>query len=337
MGESLLQSYLKHVQKCLVTQTNWKTSSNWIINPASQNMIEYIYDKIKKNTEFSDVFKNNDLTQILKQAEVDVVGINGENKLYMVEVAFHEGGLNYGSKIETKNKIFEKLLRALLVATAYFKYEKLEIIFATPKTNPSTESIILDYFEILTREFGSEKVYFNFISNEDFKNEILVPTLKNTNNDADTSELFLRTYKMLNMFNLVIKDEKDNEKNQLDNNTYNNIVNQENERIENISDDNIHILKVEPKPHLITRNLSPEIDYYLNGEKVRQEVFKARLIDVKRASRIWCYEDGHNEEDIWKANNFTVESNLSSNIHSTTKYRTWKQKGLKKLILLIEK
>ena len=32
MGESLLQSYLKHVKNCLISQTNWKTSSNWNID-----------------------------------------------------------------------------------------------------------------------------------------------------------------------------------------------------------------------------------------------------------------------------------------------------------------
>lgn len=34
IGESLLQSYLKHVENCLISQTNWKTSSNWNIDPS---------------------------------------------------------------------------------------------------------------------------------------------------------------------------------------------------------------------------------------------------------------------------------------------------------------
>lgn len=86
----------------------------------------------------------------------------------MVEVAFHEGGLNYGSKIETKNKIFEKLLRAYLIGLAYFPNKELKIIFATPKTNPATKEIIDDYFELLEREFSSENVHFQFVTNDNF-------------------------------------------------------------------------------------------------------------------------------------------------------------------------
>lgn len=43
MGESLLQSYLKHVENCLVSQTNWKTSSNWNIDSSCRDKLEYIY------------------------------------------------------------------------------------------------------------------------------------------------------------------------------------------------------------------------------------------------------------------------------------------------------
>ncbi len=207
MGESLMQSFLKHIKGCQISQTNWKTSSNWEISPDAKDQLEYIYNKIKSNNEFSDVFKKNELTQILKQAEIDVLGINTKDTIFMVEVAFHENGLNYGSKIETKNKVYEKLLRALLIGLAYFPGKNYEIIFASPKTNPAITNIIDDYFEILTREFGNEKIHFDFITNESFKSKILIPTLKMTDSESDTSELFLRVFKMLNLFDLIQKNE----------------------------------------------------------------------------------------------------------------------------------
>ncbi len=206
MGESLLQSYLKHTKKCIISQTNWKTSSNWNIDENTNLQLKKIFEKIKANTNFSEVFKNNGLTQILRQAEIDVVGLNKEEKVYMVEVAFHEGGLNYGNKDKTRNKIYEKLLRAYLIGLAYFQEKSYEIIFATPKTNPAVQETIEKSFDDLQKEFGSEKVIFKFITNEDFKNEVLLPTLQTTEEDADSNELFLRTYKMLEMFDLINKD-----------------------------------------------------------------------------------------------------------------------------------
>lgn len=206
MGESLLQSYLKHTKKCIISQTNWKTSSNWNIDENTNLQLKRIFEKIKANTNFSEVFKNNGLTQILRQAEIDVVGLNKEEKVYMVEVAFHEGGLNYGDKDKTRNKIYEKLLRAYLIGLAYFQEKSYEIIFATPKTNPAVQETIEKSFDDLQKEFGSEKVIFKFITNEDFKNEVLLPTLQTTEEDADSNELFLRTYKMLEMFDLINKD-----------------------------------------------------------------------------------------------------------------------------------
>lgn len=206
MGESLLQSYLKHTKKCIISQTNWKTSSNWNIDENTNLQLKKTFEKIKANTNFSEVFKNNGLTQILRQAEIDVVGVNKEEKVYMVEVAFHEGGLNYGDKDKIRNKIYEKLLRAYLIGLAYFQEKRYEIIFATPKTNHAVQETIEKSFDDLQKEFGSEKVIFKFITNEDFKNEVLLPTLQTTEEDADSNELFLRTYKMLEMFDLINKD-----------------------------------------------------------------------------------------------------------------------------------
>lgn len=203
MGESLLQSYLKYEKGCLVTQTNWKTSSLWQIADEDYQNIKAVYDKIHKHNDFSDVFKNSSLEQALKQAELDVVGINND-KLYMVEVAFHENGLQYGDKSETKDRVCKKLLRAYLIGLAFFPNFTYEIIFASPKVNPATDQIIKEYFAVLEKDFGDEEnVNFRYLANNDYKNEILIPTLTSSLSDSDTSELFIRSAKMLELFGVL--------------------------------------------------------------------------------------------------------------------------------------
>ncbi|MBO5691072.1 MAG: hypothetical protein J6R96_04335 [Spirochaetaceae bacterium] len=323
MGESLLQSYLKHIEHCLISQTNWKTSSNWNIESSCRDQIKYIYNKIRSNNQFSDVFKKNELDQILKQAEIDVIGFNNANTVFMVEVAFHEGGLNYGSKIETKNKIFEKLLRAYLIGLAYFPNKELKIIFATPKTNPATKEIIDDYFELLERAFSSDTVHFQFITNENFKNNILIPTLKITSSDADTGELFLRSYKLLNMFDLANKTETYSITKQIQNEDFNldKILNMTNSQISVSTPSSINNSLMSP----------PKIEFYISDKLVTKSVFNEVLLKIKQSRRIWFYNNGSQKEEIWNANNFTEDSNLMANIKTSATYRKWKEKGIIKV------
>ncbi len=320
MGESLLQSYLKHVENCLISQTNWKTSSNWNIESSCRDQIEYIYNKIRTDNQFSDVFKKNELDQILKQAEIDVLGLNDKNTVFMVEVAFHEGGLNYGSKIETKNKIFEKLLRAYLIGLTYFPNKELKIIFATPKTNPATKEIIDDYFELLDRMFSSDTVHFLFITNDEFKNKILIPTLKITNSDADTGELFLRSYKLLNMFDLSKQTENSSTTKQIQN------TNIDLETI--LKTTNVQVPVSNPIDSSNVLLSPPKIEFYINDKLVSKSVFNVVLLKIKRSRRIWFYNNGNQKEEIWNANNFTEDSDLMANIKTSATYRKWKEKGI---------
>ena len=324
MGESLLQSYLKHIKKCLISQTNWKTSSNWNIDSSCRDKLEYIYNKIRTNNQFSDVFKKNELDQILKQAEIDVLGINNDNTVFMVEVAFHEGGLNYGSKIETKNKIFEKLLRAYLIGLAFFSGKELKIIFATPKTNPATKEIIDDYFELLEREFSSENVHFQFITNENFKNEILTPTLKITSSEADTGELFLRSYKLLNMFDLTTQTETSPATKQIQNASI------DLEAILKTSNVSIPVsIPISSTNHVLIS--PPKIEFYINDKLVSKSIFNDVLLQTKQSRRIWFYNNGNQKEEIWNASNFTEDSDLMANIKTSATYRKWKEKGIIKV------
>ena len=200
IGESLIYSYLRHEKQCLITQTNWKSSGNWDISEYIKDQAIYEFEKINSHHEFSEIFKSK-IDQTIKQAEIDVLGIDANNTVFAYEVAFHEGGLQYGGKIATKNRIIKKLLRAYITLLCYFPSFTYSIAFCSPKVNPATEKYILEYFEILANEFDSENVKFHYFSNEKFYTEITQKTLNNTQTEADTSELFSRSVKLLALSN----------------------------------------------------------------------------------------------------------------------------------------
>jgi len=200
IGESLMLSYFKHIKKCVLYQTNWKSSTNWDINEKLYDKVSFVYNKIVEHSEFSEVFKQSTLEQLIKQSEIDVIGWDGNDKIYVADIAFHEGGLNYNGASETKNRVFKKLLRSYLTLLAYFPNKKYELIFASPKVNKGTEGIITDCFEKLNKDFSEENVIFEYFSNDSFGKEILIPTIEETKKDADTNELFLRAIKLLKLF-----------------------------------------------------------------------------------------------------------------------------------------
>ncbi|MDE5614314.1 MAG: hypothetical protein K2I74_06665 [Treponemataceae bacterium] len=305
MGESLLRSYFKDIKGCLITQTNWKVSENWKTDSADSAQLQDIYKKIRSDSDFSDVFKT-ELAQTLRQAEVDVIGIDAGGKVYMAEVAFHEGGLNYGGKNETKDRVVKKLLRAYLAATKFFPGHAYEILFASPKVNPATDEIIKAYFSMLSDHFESNAVHFAYYANDDFRDEILVPTYRRTKAEADTSDLFIRSVRMLDMFALVNEEQTP-----------------------------LARKGAAGKKHQPSDN-APEIVYTIGERTVDAGTFKEELLRIKSARRIWQYADGRTETDIWDASKkFTHESSLTGNIHSTTKFRNWKDNGLVRLILTL--
>lgn len=153
-----------------------------------------------------DIYKKNaSLTQIIQQGESDAIGISFQDGIidtYAVDVAFHETGLNYGSKEETIMKIINKCIRTAMCLYGYMNIQNAKIIFASPKINASILNKATDCVEEaqkLMREMGYE-FYFRIISNDDFKRKVLDPILLASNGIADTNELFVRSYQMLQMF-----------------------------------------------------------------------------------------------------------------------------------------
>ena len=157
-------------------------------------------------TKFNKIFKNNvSISQLLMQAECDVLGISiseNESKIYAIDVAFHENGLNYGSREATVMKIIEKCARTAFCLYGYLDNKDAEIIFASPKITPSVLNDLhpcIDDLNNLFKQFGFS-YSFRLIANEEFDTKVLKPILFVSDDVADTTELFMRSYQMFKMF-----------------------------------------------------------------------------------------------------------------------------------------
>ena len=89
MGESLFYSWLRHVKDCQIVQTNWTTSSQWSLSHKDElNDIMTQTDELFREKYGYNIYKKNaSLSQVLQQAECDVLGVsvqNGEIKIYAI-------------------------------------------------------------------------------------------------------------------------------------------------------------------------------------------------------------------------------------------------------------
>lgn len=207
IGESLLLSWLRHVKECQLVQTNWKASKNWELSNTDvlQRLINSSSDFFKNEHGYDLYKKTTSLDQLLSQAEIDVLGMQFSNAtidFYAIDVAFHEAGLNYGSRPETVSRVVKKYLRTAMCLHGYFRINTGTIVFASPKIIPCVykdiNSCLPDIMDILERE----GLHFSIrlIANQDFSSKILNPILQSVGNVADTAELFIRSIQLFNLF-----------------------------------------------------------------------------------------------------------------------------------------
>jgi hypothetical protein len=203
IAESLIYSYLKHNEGCRFVQTNWMTSGKWVVTEYEKERARLLFNKVSNSKYFTGIFKNSSFELLIKQAEIDVLGINTtENTIYGIDIAFHSAGLNYGSKKESAIRIIKKIFRTVFIMQTFFnEYEKFNSYFITPKVNPATE-ILIDDLMIKAKEIiDDEFISIEFISNERFYSEIVDPLIENTDDEHDTAELFSRAIKLLKLDN----------------------------------------------------------------------------------------------------------------------------------------
>jgi len=211
MAESLFLSWLRHVKQCQIVQLNWKPSSSWEISKEQQ--VESImnkyreYFKHKYDRELFGKKGNQSYTQVLKQGEIDILGFelsgNKIGSIYAVDVAFHEHGLHYGrTSKDAVTRVIKKMIRSTMIIMAYFGMNKGSIIFASPKINPSTYEPLREAVEDIGALMSKMKLDFSFrlYANSDFEKHIIGPVIQLSGEIADTSELFMRSIQMYQMF-----------------------------------------------------------------------------------------------------------------------------------------
>ena len=210
MGESLFYSWLRHVKSCQVVQTNWKPSSLWECPSDRMELLAKIKQGIEiyYNDDNFNIFKQSTLDQILSQTECDVVGMEltaeAKQLFHAIDVAFHENGLQYGDKYATSSKVISKCARIAMCLYGYLNVKEAEIIFATPKIHKATLEILKPRFDALASCIKGIAPELNFkfrlFVGEDFRDSVLGALLKFGAEISDTSELFLRSWQLLEMF-----------------------------------------------------------------------------------------------------------------------------------------
>jgi hypothetical protein len=217
MAESLFLSWLRHVKQCQIVQLNWKPSTSWKIS--NEQQVESITNKYREyfrhkyDRELFGEKGNQSYNQVLKQGEIDVLGIelsgNKIASIYAVDVAFHEDGLHYGkTPKDAITRVIKKMIRSTMIIMAYFGMNKGRIVFASPKVNPSTYEPLREAVEGVNTLMSELKLKFSFrlYANSDFEKDIIAPVIQLSGEVADTSELFMRSVQLYQIFTDRIKD-----------------------------------------------------------------------------------------------------------------------------------
>ena len=195
--ESLGYSFLRHVKRCWLVQVNWKASEHWSKQVPDAELDEKFAEMKRRFDPEGGVFKKTgNAAQFLRQGEIDVLGVDQDGGVHAMEAAFHEGGLHYEGGVA--NRVLKKLLRTLMILAAYHSPEtKLRIYFVSPKVNPSVQGPLEDTFRMLRTKYP--EIEWILAINQDFRDKVLTPTLEKAGTVADTSELFMRSAKLLDL------------------------------------------------------------------------------------------------------------------------------------------
>jgi hypothetical protein len=211
IGESLIYSWLRDVQECIVTQMNWKPSPTWDV--AQERELTEAFEAVR-NFASQDIgvqiFKKGEFRQFIRQAEIDVLGLfwnhdTASPSVFAVDSAFHENGLQYGNADETVGRVLKKLIRSAFAIEAYLDVAEANVIFAAPKMAETVQERIQHHLGLLEKRLAEQrssampKVHFRIIANADFADEILAPVLEQVDAVADTSELFMRAQQLMRL------------------------------------------------------------------------------------------------------------------------------------------
>lgn len=209
IGESLCASWLKHVKKCAIVQTNWKPSFQW--RERNEDVVATMWQNagIFFTERHLDVIGGNvDYYQALMQTECDCFGVSFEDEngpmFYVLESAIHSSGLGYEG---APTKVASKMLRSALALYYFCGIRNAEIGFVTPKISPDLFQQTIQAIEAVQQFFaqGDQGFMFTFrlYANEPpdgvraefvarFDREIVRPICLMHPLISDVSEVFIR-------------------------------------------------------------------------------------------------------------------------------------------------
>jgi len=220
IGESLFLSWLRHVKQCQIVQLNWKPSNSWDLANEERiaKLLQVFRDFIdsKYQRELFGKKGGQSYSQILRQGEIDVLGFELKDgvviSVYAIDVAFHENGLNYGTREETICRVVKKYVRTAMTILGYFGIDQGEVIFASPKISPKTYTELEATLKEVSNIAGKLNLNFKFrlFGNEDFEDRVIAPIISLSGEVADTSELFMRSIQLYQLFGKqsIIKESK---------------------------------------------------------------------------------------------------------------------------------
>jgi hypothetical protein len=207
VGESLIFSWLRHVQGCPIGQMSWKPSPTWPV--CSEAALARDFERMREIAEQRlgfEVFKKSSFQQFIRQAEIDVLGLRFSDAgiaAVAVDSAFHENGIQYGDLKETVGRILKKMIRTAFALEAYFDLHQADIIFATPKMHNAVRDALQGCWpdlQLILADCGglaAERLRLRIVANGDFVEQIIQPVLDRMDEVADTSELFLRAQQLV--------------------------------------------------------------------------------------------------------------------------------------------
>jgi hypothetical protein len=197
IGESLIFSWLRHVQGCPIVQANWKPSPTWPIRrePGLAIDLEKMREAAGQRLGF-EIFKRSSFQQFVRQAEIDVLGLRfGDAGAAAIAV---DGDLQ-----ETVGRILKKMIRTAFVLEAYFDLQHADVVFATPKMHNAVHEALQGCWPQLLSvladcgSLSAARLQLRIVTNRDFVEQIIQPVLDRMDQVADTSELFLRAQQLV--------------------------------------------------------------------------------------------------------------------------------------------
>ncbi len=315
MGESLVRSWLRHCKGCQFAELNWKPSSTWpgIITDNHNRWFDEAKDKfgasIMKGT--------SKLSQFIRQAEIDVFGlriVDGKvATVISIDTAFHSNGLQYKGKIETAARIKKKLFRSAMILDIYFPKVPAEILFMSPRVS---NSYAQELFHVVPEldGFSAGKFQYKYgcIINKDFEELVFNRVLAVSNIVEDTSELFLRSVQMCNLFSRRIIP------------TYTGNANLEPDTKD-----------VGRNKDNATINISGTLPIFLNPDDSKE--FKTKAMRRGLVYITEHYLDGSTIDRHWTITNLNEQSNIKGNLRSRPRYRSrnWRNFNITKLMVTI--